>query len=136
MATTMTRIWNITDDPNTDVPAQPVVVLGKTIMPGRFAAVDSSLLTNAHKLKEDIANKLVFVGKNPPVTYVQTKSPAKATLDPKVNRSHGALAAVAVTPVAAPVADTTPEADPAPTSDPDPLAPKAQKPKKSWSNGQ
>ena len=89
----MTRIWNVTDDPSTDVVAQKLVVMGKEIMPGRFIQVDEALLERAHKLKNEIARKLVYVGKNPPGRYAAVKNPVKATLDASIARSHGGVEA-------------------------------------------
>jgi hypothetical protein len=107
-----TRIWNVTDDPNTEVPAQPVVEFGKTIMPGRFITVDEALLATAHKLQDDVANKLVCVGKNPPVSYMTAKVVVNAKLPKGVGRAHGQVSAPApaATPVSAP-ADPKPEAE-------------------------
>ena len=85
----ITRIWNVTDDPSTDVVAQKVVVLGKEILPGRFIQVDEAVLERAHKLKGEIDLKLVYVGKNPPARYLAGKKPVKAVLDAEIARSHG-----------------------------------------------
>jgi len=84
-----TRAWNITDDPTTKVAEQVVVIRGKAVMPGSWVPVDESDLPKAHKLKEDILNGLVYIGKTPPARYVATKNPPRARLDASVKRSQG-----------------------------------------------
>ena len=117
---TATRIWNITDDVQSQrvkpkkaakaatakvsknqsvvvrpssLPVEkrgtPVMMLGKTIQPGRFITVDSETLAKAHKLDESVAHKLVFVGQTPPASYVATKTPMSLTLPKGMARSHG-----------------------------------------------
>jgi len=72
----MTRVWNITNDPSTDVPAQNLVVLGKLLKPGQSMQVDEARLKYAHKTKKDIEAKLLAVGKAPP-SYLATAVMAK-----------------------------------------------------------
>lgn len=115
----MTRIWNVTDDPSTDVVAQKVVVLGKEIMPGRFIQVDEAVLERAHKLQAEIDQKHVYIGKNPPGRYAAIKKPAKAGLNVMIARSHGEVPVEAIKAAApgvveekiseTPVADAQPE---------------------------
>ena len=86
----MTRVWNITDDPTTKVTEQVIVVLGKAVTPGHFVAVDEASLKLAHKLKDEVQQGLVFIGKNPPARYTAWKKPLKARINPSIARSHGA----------------------------------------------
>jgi hypothetical protein len=85
----MTRVWNITDDPTTKVQERLVVVCGKAVMPGRFVNVDEDILKNAHKLKAEVQQGLVFIGKNPPAKYAAWKKPLKAQLPKGMARAHG-----------------------------------------------
>lgn len=91
MATT--RVWNITSDPNTDVAAQNLMVLGKLLKPGQSMQVEEGLLKNAHKVKKDIERQLLAVGKTPP-SYLAPK--VKATLPDSVARAHGGVPVVAI----------------------------------------
>jgi hypothetical protein len=86
----------------------PVMMLGKTIQPGRFITVDSATLANAHKLNESVAHKLVFVGQTPPTSYVSAKTPMSLSLPKGMTRSHGKHRA-ALAPEAVPTSTPIPQ---------------------------
>jgi hypothetical protein len=125
----MTRIWNVTDDPSTDVVAQKVVVLGKEIMPGRFIQVDEAVLEHAHKLKVEIEQKHVYIGKNPPAQYASVKKPAKAGLNPLIARSHGEVPMEAIKAAAPAVVEEKMAETPA-------VEGTSKKKNRQWSSGQ
>ena len=78
------RIWNVTDDPATDLVPRILTVFGVAVSPGRFILVDSGRLEGAHKLKKDEEAGLVFIGHQP--AYKVPK--VRLTLPKEVNRAH------------------------------------------------
>jgi len=92
MATT--RVWNISDDPSTKVPAINIVVLGRNLAPGQFVQVDDAQLVNAHKLKKDVARKWLWVGMELPAAYQAFKKPPVARKVEGAVRAHGEVASV------------------------------------------
>jgi len=84
MATT--RVWNITDDVNPSVKPQNLRVLGKFVAPGRFVTVEESALKGAHKVHADVGRGLLFIGRQPPTSYVKTRKPPRAKLADGVSR--------------------------------------------------
>lgn len=95
----MTRLWNITDDPNTEMPPQNLVVLGKLLKPGQSMQVDEVALKKAHKTQKNIQDKLLAVGKATP-GYL--KAATRASLPAELPRGHGAAPVPVPTPVPAP----------------------------------
>jgi hypothetical protein len=111
MATT--RVWNISDDPTTEVPPTHIVVLGKDLAPGQFVQVDDSRLKNAHKLKKSVQRKQLWVGMTPPVHYQAFKNttrPPKAVL--------GAIHVQPLSPVLKSTVDTPVTTDEPPAAEP------------------
>jgi hypothetical protein len=93
MATT--RVWNISDDPSTKVPAIHIVVLGKDLAPGQFVQVDDSQLVGSHKIKKDVERKWLWVGMELPASYRAFKKPQSAAVPPAgAVRAHGEVKAV------------------------------------------
>ncbi len=88
----MTKVWNVSDDPNTSVHPRSVMVLGKSLAPGRSLSVDESTLKTAHKLLKAAESKVVFIGKQPPASYLKAKNPPRAKLADGVLRTHGVVA--------------------------------------------
>lgn len=84
----MTRVWNVTSDPSTNVPVQNLMVLGKLLKPGQSMQVDEGELKTAHKTTKNIAAGLLAVGKTAPGFLARA---AKATLPAGLARSHGAV---------------------------------------------
>jgi hypothetical protein len=94
----MTRLWNVTSDPSTDVPVQNLMVLGKVLKPGQSMQIDDAQLKAAHKTKKDIEAGFLAVGKGAP-GYLAAST--KATLASDLPRAHGPTAAA--TPAAKPI---------------------------------
>ena len=92
MATT--RVWNITDRPGSKIPPTTMIVLGKTLLPGRSVQVDDRELEKAHKLDKEVASGFLAVGQTGPVHHVA----AKATLPKGVVRAHGEQAVKSLDP--------------------------------------
>jgi len=89
----LTRVWNITSDPSTDVPVQNLMVLGKLLKPGQSMQIDEKDLEKAHKTKKDVSLQLLAIGKTLP-SYLAAK--AKATLPADLPRGHGQVPAEAM----------------------------------------
>jgi hypothetical protein len=89
----MTRVWNVTNDPSTDVLAQNLMVLGKLLKPGQSMQVEEASLKTAHKVTKDVGLKLLAVGKTPPSYLV---AGVKATLPVTVARAHGEVPVEAI----------------------------------------
>jgi len=87
----MTRVWNTSDDPTNKVTPASIMVLGKTLKPGRSLQVDEGALARAHKLHKDVSRGAAFIGKKPPAGYLARKKPARARLEKGVQRTHGAI---------------------------------------------
>lgn len=106
----ITRIWNVTNDPSTDVKAQNLLVMGKLLLPGKYMQLDEARLKQAHALQKDIDRKYLLVSKNPPA-YLEkaSKSVLKKGL---VSRSQLSAAASAVVEAPSEVKEeaSTPEA--------------------------
>lgn len=84
------KVWNISDDPSTPVPARTLMVLGKTVLPGRFIYVDEKRLTRAHKVKKDVEAGLLFVGAKLPAAYLTSKqSKIHLKMPAGHKRAHG-----------------------------------------------
>jgi len=83
------RVWNLTDDPTTKVRSSTVMICGLTCLPGRFVLVSGEMLKTAHKLHEDAAKGLVFIGHEPPAAYVSAKKAARAPFREGATRAHG-----------------------------------------------
>ena len=99
----MARIWNITDHPKTDRKPAVLMVLGRSIRPGKSITVADDRLVNAHKVHRAVTSGKLYIGTKPPADYTAAKRPKKAILAAGVTRSHGA---------------STPEPEPAPVPDP------------------
>ena len=67
------KVWNVSDDPSTEVPARTIMVLGRAVLPGRFIYVDDKRLARAHKVKKDVEAGLLFIGAKLPAAYLATK---------------------------------------------------------------
>lgn len=89
----LTRVWNITSDPSTDVVAQNLMVMGKTLRPGQSMQIDEKALATAHKVKKDVGLKLLAIGKTAPA-YLLTKK--KAVLSADIARGHGGVPVEAI----------------------------------------
>jgi hypothetical protein len=84
------KVWNVSDDPSTDVAARTIMVFGKSVPPGRFVWAEDSRLARAHKIKKDIENGLLYVGALPPKSYLDSKGRKKHLSLPKGHkRAHG-----------------------------------------------
>lgn len=84
------KVWNISDDPSTAVPARTIMVLGKAVMPGRFIYVDDKRLGRAHKVKKDAAEGLLFIGPKLPAAYLASKqSKVHLKVPAGHKRAHG-----------------------------------------------
>lgn len=81
----MTRVWNVSNDPSTDVVPQNLMVRGKLLRPGQSMQVDEASLKNAHKTKKDIEAKLLAVGRATP-SYLAAVG--KAMLPAEMARGH------------------------------------------------
>lgn len=89
MATT--RIWNVTNDPETDLAPQNLVVLGKLLKPGQSVEVDETYLQSSHKLKSETDAKFLAIGKQPPAYLARPR----ASMPKGSVRAHGEVKDVA-----------------------------------------
>ena len=89
----MTRVWNVTSDPSSEVPAQNLMVLGKLLRPGQSMQVDDKVLKNAHKVTKDVGMQFLAIGKTAP-SYLAAG--VKAELPKTVARSHGGVPVAAI----------------------------------------
>lgn len=85
----MAKVWNITDHPATDLPARVMMVLGRSIRPGKCINVPDERLVRAHKVHRAVAAGKLFIGPNPPVDYLKAKRPTKLTIPDGAGRAHG-----------------------------------------------
>ena len=85
----MKKVWNITDDPRTDVPASILMLFGRQVPPGQYISVQDAELVNCHKLDGAIASKMVAIGDKPPADYLAAKSPLHLNLKDGHSRAHG-----------------------------------------------
>lgn len=84
------KVWNVSDDPSTAVPARIVMVLGKAVLPGRFIYVDDRRLARAHKVKKDVEEGLLFIGAKLPSAYLASKqSKIHLKMPAGHKRAHG-----------------------------------------------
>lgn len=84
------KVWNVSDDPSTAVPARTIMVLGKAVLPGRFIYVDDKRLARAHKVKKDVEAGLLFVGAKLPASYLASKqSKIHLKMPAGHKRAHG-----------------------------------------------
>jgi hypothetical protein len=84
------KVWNISDDPSTPVPARTLMVLGKTVLPGRFIYVDDKRLARAHKVRKDVEAGLLFIGPKLPAAYLASKqSKVHLKMPAGHKRAHG-----------------------------------------------
>jgi hypothetical protein len=88
MVDKMEKVWNISDHPNTKVPAQNLVLFGKVVMPGQYVKVPASRLARAHKLEKDVKDMLAFVGDQPPADYLTAKEPPSVSLPGGASRAR------------------------------------------------
>lgn len=89
----MTRVWNVTSDPSTDVELQNLMVMGRLLRPGQSMQVDDAKLKTAHKVQKDVGLKLLAIGKGTPAYLA---AGAKARLPATVARSHGEVPVEAI----------------------------------------
>jgi hypothetical protein len=99
----MTRVWNVTNNPSTDVKSQNLLVLGKVLQPGQSVQVDEEQLKLAHKIHAAVEAKLLYVGKDAPGYLARA---TRATLPVGMARSHGAGVPPPVAPVSALAAES------------------------------
>lgn len=85
----MVRIWNISDHPNTSVEPCTLMVLGRTVAPGRSVMVEQDRLAAAHKLQRDIERQLLFVGDALPADYRAAKQAPRAKVSKDAASAHG-----------------------------------------------
>ena len=83
------RVWNITDDANTDVTPHTRMVLGKVIKPGRSVLVDAERLEGATKVQREVKAGHLFIGEQLPAQYAGQKKPPRATADARIVDAHG-----------------------------------------------
>jgi len=122
------KVWNVSDDPSTEVPARTLMVLGKTVLPGRFIYVDDKRLARAHKVKKDVEAGLLFVGPRLPANYLASKqSKVHLKMPAGHKRAHGP-------DKVAPKVKAAKPAKPAPEAPPPPKVGKTEDKKKdkSW----
>lgn len=81
----LTRVWNVTDDPATDVDVQNVVCLGQLLMPGRSMQVEEENVVEDRKVQKDVADGYLYIGNEPPA-YL---SVPRVTLPKGTLRGHG-----------------------------------------------
>lgn len=87
----MTRVWNLSDSPNNSARPTTVMVLGRSLKPGRSLPVDEEALKRAHKLHAEVARGIAFIGKKPPQSYLDRRKPPRALLGKDVARTHGMI---------------------------------------------
>lgn len=86
----LTKVWNISDWPQTDIKMQTVMVLGTTVPPGRCVEVKEADLKKAHKTMKDRDAGLVYIGAQPPQAYLDAMGRRKRLKLPKgAARSRG-----------------------------------------------
>ena len=81
----ITKVWNITDRPGSKIPPTTMIVLGKTLLPGRSVQVDDRDLDRAHKLRQEIAGGFLAISPDAPTH----QAVVKASLPKGMARSHG-----------------------------------------------
>ena len=90
----MAKVWNITDHPGTALPTRVMMVLGRSVRPGKCINVPNDRLVNAHKVNRAVAAKKLFIGPKPPLDYLLAKGKGlRAELAPGVKRAHGPMPA-------------------------------------------
>lgn len=90
----MAKVWNITDHPGTDCPTRVMMVLGRSVRPGKCINVPDDRLVNAHKVNRAVKAQKLFIGPRPPADYLLAKKRGmKAELAIGVARAHGPAAA-------------------------------------------
>lgn len=88
----MAKVWNITDHPGTDRPTRVMLVLGRSVRPGKCINVPEDRLVNAHKVNRAVAAKKLFIGPKPPMDYLLAKAKGlRAELAPGTKRAHGPM---------------------------------------------
>lgn len=86
----VTKVWNVSDWPATDVESQLLMVLGVSVAPGACIEVPDERLVNAHKTQKDKEAGLLYIGDQPPPAYLAFKRRKKhLRLPPGVKRAHG-----------------------------------------------
>jgi len=93
----MAKVWNITDHPKTSVTSRVMMVLGRSVRPGKCINVPDDRLVGAHKVHRAVEARKLFVGARPPHDYLMAKHPPRVELHKSVTRSHGPLAISRVT---------------------------------------
>jgi len=86
----MQRVWNITDGSRFKGPARVMMLMGKTVDPGRFVTVPEDRIKKAHKLAADVANGAAHIGQALPDWYVREKTTKHVPFPVGHNRAHGA----------------------------------------------
>jgi hypothetical protein len=89
----MAKVWNITDHPGTSLPPRVMMVLGRSIRPGKCINVQDALLVNAHKVNRAVKAGKLFIGPKLPGDYLLAKNRGvKVELPDGVARAHGPVA--------------------------------------------
>jgi hypothetical protein len=96
----VTRVWNISDHPATKVVSRMITIFGQPCAPGRYVLVNDEQLKDAHKLDQDVAAKMLYVGDQPPADYVAAKATPRAPFPKGASRAHGQAPLAAVSDAA------------------------------------
>lgn len=83
---TMTRVWNVTSDPSTEVPVQNLLILGRLLKPGQSIQIEEEFLKTAHKIKKYAEAGLLAIGSASPGYLTKT---TRALLPKDLARGHG-----------------------------------------------
>lgn len=85
----MQRVWNITDGSHFDGPARILMIMGKSIEPGRSVAIPDSRVKRAHKLAIEVESGAIYVGDEPPAWYRREKDELHFPFPIGHHRAHG-----------------------------------------------
>lgn len=85
----MARIWNITDHPGTAHTPRVMMVLGRSIRPGKSINVPDERLAHAKKVQKAVVAKKLAIGSKPPASYLVAKNLTRLEMPAGAKRSHG-----------------------------------------------
>lgn len=88
---TMTKVWNLTDAKTSPVKPRVRMVLGRAVKPGRAVQVEETHLEKAHKVRKEVKEKILFIGRRPPAWYTATKKPPRAFADARRVGENGRI---------------------------------------------
>lgn len=92
----MKRVWNVTDDPRTDIRPCSLMIFQKSVAPGRYVNVPDARLAKAKKIYKDSEAGLVYIGDQLPEGYLRAKETIHLKVPEGHARAHGPLTPIEV----------------------------------------